>query len=125
MDKQVKISVRRLVEHVYLSGSIDIGISLPSNFSEGTKIHQAIQKTFSETSQKEVYVQTEIKYDDLLFVIDGRIDGLHHFEETVIVEEIKSTAMDFHELNADTYPVHWAQAFCMDIFMQKIMAWTK
>lgn len=110
MENTIKIAVRNLVEHVFLSGDITSGLNFASRMIEGTRIHQEVQGTFEENSRKEVYVKAEIKYEELTFLIDGRCDGLHFNGDVVTVEEIKSTSISFSELMEDTYPVHWAQA---------------
>lgn len=108
---QVALSVRSLVEHVFRSGSLDSGFRTMSTLAEGTKAHQKIQKQYGEQDQKEVYLSAEIPYGDLLFVIDGRCDGLLVTEDGgILIDEIKSTAKDIDSLTEDMYPVHWAQA---------------
>ena len=59
---------------------------------------------------KEVYVKADIQVDDLLFVVDGRCDGLLGTEPLLTVDEIKSTGGDLERITEDGYPVHWAQA---------------
>jgi DNA excision repair protein ERCC-2 len=111
MSNEVKISVRSLVEYVFRSGSIESGFRTNSTLTEGTKVHQKVQKTYKETDQKEVYVKLEVQHDDLLFIIDGRCDGLIFLDNgEVMVDEIKSTSRDLSQITEDTYPVHWAQA---------------
>jgi DNA excision repair protein ERCC-2 len=110
MAGTVKISVRSLVEHVFRSGSIDTGFRTNTTLAEGTRAHQKIQKTYKELDQKEVYVQTEIVYEDVHLVVDGRCDGLLFEEGRVIVDEIKSTAKNLESVTGESYPVHWAQA---------------
>jgi DNA excision repair protein ERCC-2 len=56
-----------------------------STLAEGTKAHQRIQKQYSELDQKEVYLNTEIPHGDLLFVVDGRCDGLLIAEDGAII----------------------------------------
>lgn len=112
MWSEVKISVRSLVEYVFRSGSIDSGFHTSSTLTEGTKAHQKVQKTYSDTDQKEVYVQAKISYENIVFVIDGRCDGLLFGEEGITVDEIKSTTKDLSLVTEDSYPVHWAQAKC-------------
>lgn len=111
MDQQINISVRKLVEHVFLSGDIETGFRSSDSLIEGTKIHQEIQATFQESSKKEVYLQTELIVDNLRFIIDGRCDGLHFDGEMVTIEEIKSTSQSLDALEEDGTPVHWAQAY--------------
>jgi len=110
MSNDVHLSVRALVEYVYQSGSIDSRFLSQSTLVEGTRIHQKIQKTYQDTDQKEVYLRTDIPYQDLLFIIDGRCDGLLFQDGEVIIDEIKSFSQPLDQLKAEGVPVHWAQA---------------
>nr|WP_169084737.1 ATP-dependent DNA helicase [Paenibacillus sp. PL91]MBC9201742.1 ATP-dependent DNA helicase [Paenibacillus sp. PL91] len=110
MHDTVTISVRHLVEYVFLSGSIDVRLNAIDTMHEGTKAHQRVQRTYGEQDQKEVYVKADIAVDDLLFVVDGRCDGLLGTEPLLTVDEIKSTGGDLDRITEDGYPVHWAQA---------------
>ncbi|TFE23184.1 ATP-dependent DNA helicase [Cohnella luojiensis] len=112
MPHTVALSVRGLVEYVFLSGSIDSGFRTMTTLAEGTKAHQRIQKQYGEQDQKEVHLSAEIPYGDLLFVVDGRCDGLLVGEDGgITIDEIKSTSMDIGAMTEeDSYPVHWAQA---------------
>jgi Rad3-related DNA helicase len=101
-----------LVEYVYRSGSIDSGFQTAGTLTEGTKAHQKVQKQYAEQDQKEVYLKSEIPMGDLLFVLDGRCDGLLLRDGVVLIDEIKSTAMDLSLITEELYPVHWAQAKC-------------
>ncbi len=91
-------------------GSIDSRFRSQSTLLDGTRIHQKIQKTYQDTDQKEVYLRTEIPFQDLSFVIDGRCDGLLFRDGEVIVDEIKSFSQPLDQLMGEGYPVHWAQA---------------
>jgi DNA excision repair protein ERCC-2 len=112
LSDTIHIAVRSLVEYVYLSGSIDSGFRTASTLTEGTRVHQNVQSDYREQDQKEVYLRAEIPYDDLLFVMDGRCDGLFLTEETVTIDEIKSTTKDIQLITEGMFPVHWAQAKC-------------
>jgi len=111
MKNLVKISVRKLVEHVFLSGNIESGFFSINALQEGTRIHQEVQKTFDETSEKEVYVQTEFFHDDLHFIVDGRCDGIHFNNGEITIEEIKSTSEPLDTIEENGILVHWAQAY--------------
>ncbi|MCY9670641.1 ATP-dependent DNA helicase [Paenibacillus alginolyticus] len=121
MTSNVNISVRSLVEYVYRSGSIESGFRTSRALTEGTKAHQKVQKQYGESDQHEVYVSAEIPYEDLLFVIDGRCDGLLLDADgvSVTVDEIKSTSSDIGQIEEDSYPVHWAQAKCYAYMVAK------
>ncbi|MBW7455345.1 ATP-dependent DNA helicase, partial [Paenibacillus sepulcri] len=126
MTDIVQLSVRSLVEYVFRSGSIESGFRSASSLTDGTKAHQKVQKQYGELDRKEVYLSTEIAYRDLLFVIDGRCDGLlAGTADTVAgsqgltIDEIKSTAGDLASIDEQSYPVHWAQAKCYAYMIAK------
>ncbi|MBT2655736.1 ATP-dependent DNA helicase [Bacillus sp. ISL-18] len=110
MASDIHISVRTLVEHVFKSGSIDARFRSQTALLDGTRIHQKIQKTYQDGDQKEVLVSTKIEYDGLTFTIDGRCDGLIFHDDKITIDEIKSFSQPFDQLEAEGYPVHWAQA---------------
>lgn len=106
----VTLSVRQLVEYVYLGGSIDPRLNTVEAMHEGTKAHQRVQESYQETDEKERYLKTSIEAGELLFIIDGRCDGLLATEPVMTIDEIKSTRSELNKIGEDTYPVHWAQA---------------
>ncbi|WP_377888922.1 helicase C-terminal domain-containing protein [Alkalihalobacillus sp. R86527] len=112
MPEIVKVSVRPLVEYAYRSGSIDARFRTATTMSEGTKLHQFIQKTYGEDDLKEVPFEMNYHYGDLVYHIEGRCDGLLIRENTYVVDEIKSTSLPLEDLKEDSYSVHWAQAKC-------------
>jgi DNA excision repair protein ERCC-2 len=107
--KEVKVSVRNLVEYVYKSGSIDQRFQTTSSMTEGTRLHKKIQKTYKEGDLAEEYLSRELPYEDLVFTVEGRCDGLIFEEETIMIDEIKSTRSSLADLHEEAYPVHWAQ----------------
>ncbi|MGP4079904.1 ATP-dependent DNA helicase [Pseudalkalibacillus sp. R45] len=110
MSKEVRLSVRPLVEYVYRSGSIDNRFRSSSSMTDGTIAHQKIQKTYAESDQREVYLKTQIEFKGLSFVVDGRCDGLLKNGDEITIDEIKSTRGDLSDITEETNPVHWAQA---------------
>lgn len=110
MPHTIQISVRPLVEYVFRSGSITSGFRTATSLTEGTRAHQQVQRDYGENDQKEVQLEAEILYEDLLFVVEGRCDGLIQEDERIMIDEIKSTSGDLGEITEHTYPVHWAQA---------------
>ncbi|MDL4839872.1 ATP-dependent DNA helicase [Aquibacillus rhizosphaerae] len=110
MTNIVKISVRNLVEYVYRTGSIESGFRTSQVMIEGTRIHQLIQKGYEEQDEKEVFVEADIPYQEFVVRVDGRCDGLLKSDESVTIDEIKSTIHSLDDVQEDTHPVHWAQA---------------
>lgn len=111
---RIPISVRSLVEYVFKAGSIDAGFQagVAHSLAEGTKAHQQLQKQYAEGDLKEVSMQNEYLCDEQIYVIEGRCDGILFGEETVIIDEIKSTVNELSAIPDQGYPVHWAQAMC-------------
>ncbi|WP_337100832.1 ATP-dependent DNA helicase [Paenibacillus sp. YIM B09110] len=106
----IAISVRHLVEYVYLSGSIDVKLNAVDAMHEGTKAHQRIQQQYGELDRKEVYLKADIEAEGLVIAVDGRCDGLLATEPAITIDEIKSTSGDLDLITEHSYPVHWAQA---------------
>ncbi|CAM4023043.1 helicase C-terminal domain-containing protein [Mesobacillus thioparans] len=112
MEHIIKIPVRMLAEYVYKTGSIESGFKTASSFTEGSRIHREIQKTYQEMDQSEVFLKTEIEFDNLLFIIEGRCDGLLFSGQIVTIDEIKSTSLPLESIAENSNPAHWAQAVC-------------
>ncbi|MBW5446020.1 ATP-dependent DNA helicase [Cohnella sp. CFH 77786] len=112
MPEVVRISVRSLVEYAYRRGDIETGFRSPVALAEGSRIHRQVQGGYGENDRKEVFLSSEIPYGDLLFVLEGRCDGLRKDGDRIVVEEIKSTVLDPKTIDERQYPVHWAQAMC-------------
>ncbi|WP_068672144.1 ATP-dependent DNA helicase [Oceanobacillus sp. Castelsardo] len=110
MTNVVRISVRNLVEYVYRSGSIESGFRTATTMTEGTRIHQLIQRGYREQDEKEVFVEAEIPVEEFVIRVDGRCDGLLKDGDFITIDEIKSTVNNLDEIQENTHPVHWAQA---------------
>ncbi|WP_217593483.1 ATP-dependent DNA helicase [Cohnella sp. GbtcB17] len=113
MRGTVTIAVRPLVEYALRSGDLASGFRQASALADGVKAHQQVQEAYGEQDRKEVQLRTEVEHGNLLFVIEGRCDGLLAGEDgSVTIEEIKSTGGDLPASEAETPEVHWAQAYC-------------
>ncbi|WP_123042376.1 ATP-dependent DNA helicase [Cohnella candidum] len=113
MPDTVRLSVRALVEYAHRSGDIETtGFRTVGSMTEGSRVHREVQQGYGEQDSKEVFLSSEIPYGDLLFVLEGRCDGLRVDAERIVLEEIKSTVLDPRHIAENQYPVHWAQAGC-------------
>lgn len=122
MDKNrdIKISVRNLVEFVLRAGDLDMRFMGSSRAVEGTKAHQKIQKENSEKYSvllceeylSEVSLKHKITYNDIDIVIDGRADGILIKDGKVTIDEIKTVTKDIEFIKEDYNSLHWAQAKC-------------
>ncbi|MCD2247704.1 ATP-dependent DNA helicase [Listeria marthii] len=107
--KKVQISVRRLVEFVQRSGSIDSRMTSSDRALEGTKIHQLLQKEAGEEYVAEVRLNIDRVVDGVAFSLDGRADGIINEQ---MIDEIKTTETPMEEITEDFRPLHWAQLIC-------------
>lgn len=106
-----KISVRSLVEFVYQSGDL---ISIASSLERanlGSRIHRQLQSMAKGDYHCEVFLRLETELDNMLFIIEGRADGILIEEAGVTIEEIKTTLIPYADIT-DAHFAHFAQAYC-------------
>lgn len=108
--KEISLSVKDMVELLYGSGNISSTKNLLQRAQEGTDIHKYWQNQYLETDKKEVVCQIKYEHEDFTLSIQGRIDGVLYRDDQIIIEEIKSTHLDFDLLEIETTPSHLAQA---------------
>lgn len=113
MGYEGKISVRGLVEFVYQSGDLDTRFTGKSRMTDGIKVHQKIQKSQGDAYEAEVPLSKRVCIDldrEIYLTVSGRADGVLSTPDLQIIDEIKGTSVFLDKIDADTYPVHWAQA---------------
>lgn len=104
-----KISVRHLVEFVLRQGDIDNRRTSNHTAQEGARIHRKLQKEAGENYQSEVFLKTEYRLGDDRLQIEGRADGLFLDGEIWTIDEIKTSAPAFEELEKGQKEVFFAQ----------------
>ncbi|MBI4856276.1 MAG: ATP-dependent DNA helicase [Acetobacterium woodii] len=112
---EIKLSVRNLVEFILRSGNIDSQFISNASALEGTRAHQKVQKDNLESDPgylPEVSLKYSLDYEGFHFKIEGRADAIITRDETVIVDEIKSTSRPLEHIEEDYNETHWAQAKC-------------
>ncbi|SDJ33246.1 helicase C-terminal domain-containing protein [Salimicrobium halophilum] len=109
--ESVKISVRELAEYAHRRGDIDERFRSRKALTEGTAIHQEVQKEYKDTEEREVYLEYVYETSEAHFHIHGRCDGVLFEEDGPVIDEIKSTALEVEELEEDRFPEHWGQAY--------------
>ncbi|HSQ34272.1 MAG TPA: ATP-dependent DNA helicase, partial [Peptostreptococcaceae bacterium] len=112
MKKEVKISIRSLVEFIMKSGSIDNRYVGSVKAIEGIRGHQQIQKSYDENYSAEVHLKHSFTYENIDINVEGRADGILIENEKTIIDEIKTTTKDLLLIDEDFNPLHWAQAKC-------------
>ncbi|WP_026668936.1 ATP-dependent DNA helicase [Butyrivibrio sp. AE3006] len=112
--KEIKISVRGLVEFLLRTGNIDNRIhhAPDTAMQEGGRIHRMIQKSQGGDYEAEVPLTYSITRENYILKIDGRADGiLRKADSPVLVDEIKGTYRDLKKIKTPD-EVHIAQAKC-------------
>lgn len=108
----IKLSVRELVEFVYKSGDINVKNLSPDRALEGMKAHKLLQSNMGENYKKEYYLKNEFTLGDILFIVEGRADGVITEEGQTTIDEIKSTYTDIEHIDENYNAAHSAQAKC-------------
>ncbi|MDO5718286.1 MAG: ATP-dependent DNA helicase [Tissierellia bacterium] len=104
----IRLSVRNLIEFVMRSGDIDTSYISQNRAILGIKAHQKLQKEYIGDYTSEYILRNESIIDDMLFVVEGRADGLIKEGDHIIIDEIKSTTRKLENLEDDNL-LHWAQ----------------
>lgn len=115
----VKISVRELVEFVLRQGSIAPSVASTNRALIGTLAHKKIQDSMEPNYEAEVKLVHECQIDEVLFVIEGRADGIIRDLVSVTIDEIKTTATPLEYVDENFNHLHWAQAKCYAYFYAK------
>lgn len=110
--EKAKISVRQLVEFVYRSGDLDASYRSNTRAVEGTKAHKILQSEMGKDYSSEVFLKHEFEYKDIIFILEGRADGIIIADDEVIIDEIKSTYTELEKIDENYSDTHWAQAKC-------------
>ena len=106
----VHLPIRQLVEFLLRTGSIDSRFTGFDRALEGAHIHRKLQKAAGDGYQAEVFLSVERQAEDITFTLEGRADGIFTDETgTVVIDEIKTTAVPPEEITEDMNSCHWAQ----------------
>lgn len=108
----INISVRELVEFVLRQGSINASFVSSARAVQGTIAHKKIQKSMDANYEPEVRLIHEYRDEELLFIVEGRADGVIRDLVAVTIDEIKSTTTSLDKIDENYNHLHWAQAKC-------------
>ena len=112
------VGVKDMVEYVYAAGDLAAQKSGQSAHL-GQQCHSVWQERYGADDRKEVPIEGLFKYHDQVIRLVGRMDGVLSENDTVIIEEIKSTHLtvgtfskpikDSHLRQAQVYAYLYAQ----------------
>lgn len=103
------IAVKELAYFICQSGNLTTEFFSNHDLEAGRKAHEYHQNKYNELSKKEVYVKSEITFNNEVFTLHGFIDGVLNINDKIIIEEIKSTLIDLEEITLDYHKEHLAQ----------------
>ena len=105
-----KIGVRDLAYFIHQSGDLTTEFFTNHDMLAGSRAHDYLQSNYSGNDKAEYYIKREIEYLGKKYILDGYIDGVLNEDETIIIEEIKSTTKDLDEITIEYHQEHLAQA---------------
>lgn len=107
------LPIRRLVEFLLRSGSIDSRFTGFDRANEGARIHRRLQRAAVKEHPDyaaEVFLRHSFRCADVDYTLEGRADGIYTAADGVVtIDEIKTTALPSAEITEDHAPEHWAQ----------------
>lgn len=110
--REIRISVRTLVEFLMRSGDLDNRFTGRDRMADGARLHRKLQKSYGKDDKSEVFFRHTTELDDLTFTVIGRADGVLNRNGRMTIDEIKTTTLPLEEIEEEGSTVHWAQAKC-------------
>ncbi len=105
----IKIAIKRLVEFIYRSGSIDSRFTGTDRALLGSRIHRQLQKQAGENYKPEQSLSIDICEADILYTVYGRADGIITEDGDYIIDEIKTVSTPLEYVDDNYNKAHWAQ----------------
>ena len=102
MKKTIRISVGALAQSVLCSGDLSSGFLGSTRPGDGIVAHRNIQNSREGEYSRELSVSFSTEIQDFVLEVNGRIDGVIHLHDRVIIEEIKTTHQSLNFGKANT-----------------------
>ncbi len=112
--RDIRVSVRDLVEFVMRSGDLDnrrTAAAEKDAMLAGGRLHRKLQRRMGAGYQAEVAMRHTVDEGEFSITVEGRADGVITDGTGVTIDEIKGIYMDPDRLE-EPVPVHLAQARC-------------
>lgn len=118
--KEIRVSVRSLVEFVLRSGDIDNRRTAGDRkeaMLAGSRLHRKLQRRMGPSYRAEISLKHRVEEDGFTILIEGRADGIIHEdkEEHALIDEIKGVYFDVERMT-EAAELHLAQARCYGYF---------
>lgn len=101
--KNIRISVRNLVEFVMRGGDLDNRRTSGAEkdaMQAGSRIHRKIQRRMGADYRAEVAMKHAVEEEQYRIVIEGRADGVIENTDGVTIDEIKGVYLDLARMEA-------------------------
>ena len=108
------LPIRRLVEFLLRTGSIDSRFTGFDRALEGARLHRKLQRAAVKEHpdyQAEVSLKQDYLCAGVAYMLEGRADGIFtDTDGTPTIDEIKTTTLPPELITGEQSPEHWAQA---------------
>ena len=108
------LPIRRLVEFLLRTGSIDSRFTGFDRALEGARLHRKLQRAAVKESpdyQAEAALKQDYTCAGIAYTLEGRADGIFTDKDgTPTIDEIKTTTLPPEFITGEQSPEHWAQA---------------
>ncbi len=121
MKKKITVSVRNLVEYSCRAGDLSFDGFSQINPREAIFAHQKVQRSRPEEYTGEVSVTGEFETENHILEVNGRMDGIFRYPDSIIIDEIKTTTRNLEYYDKSVNPVHRAQlkVYCYICLLQE------
>lgn len=110
------LPIRRLVEFLLRSGSIDSRFTGFDRANEGARLHRKLQRAAVKEYpdyEAECALRQDFACEGITYTLEGRADGIFTDTDGVkVIDEIKTTTLPPELITGEQSPEHWAQAQC-------------
>lgn len=106
---QIKTGIKKMVEFILRSGSIDSRFTGTDRALIGARLHRKIQKSYGQNYQREKSLRIKIDFEDIQYDLYGRADGIISDEDGIMIDEIKTVSIPLAEMDENFNKAHWAQ----------------
>ena len=108
------LPIRRLVEFLLRTGSIDSRFTGFDRALEGARLHRKLQRAAVKEYpdyQAEAALKQDYTCAGIAYTLEGRADGIFTDKDgTPTIDEIKTTTLPPEFITGEQSPEHWAQA---------------
>ena len=83
---QIKTGIKKMVEFILRSGSIDSRFTGTDRALTGARLHRKIQKSYGQNYQREKSLRIKIDFEDIQYDLYGRADGIISDEDGIMID---------------------------------------